>query len=303
MVSIGQRIGDFVPLWVKNRIIPGGLFNLFHTISTEYNYGTNPFDREWDVLVVIDACRYDLFESTASDHPIHSQLDTVDSVYSCASATNEWLTKIAESPDETLSNTFYVSGSGHIDAFPKFKDSLQGCEDVWKYSHSSELRTVPAEAVTNAAIRVFRTVDVDRFIVHYVQPHAPFVHCVGRYGSDQEDNERTNVWELLERSEVDKNEVWADYETNLRYVLDDVSTLIENASGRVIVTSDHGNAFGEWGLYGHPIHHPFPVLRKVPWATATGGEKETYGVKEDSEVAARTTETAVRDHLQDLGYL
>jgi hypothetical protein len=303
VAGIGQRVNDAIPPWLKSRLVPGGIFQLFRTISTEYNYGTNPFDRDWDVLVVVDACRYDLFKSTVSDHPIRDQFDAVDSVYSCASATNEWLTKLEDTTDEILSNTFYISGSGHIDAFPQFKDRLQGYEDVWEYGHDSDLRTVPAGPVTNAAIRAFRTVDADRFVVHYVQPHAPFVHCVGRYGGDKVGNERTNVWELLERREVDEDDVWEDYEANLRYVLDDVQTLIENATGRVVVTSDHGNALGEWGLYGHPIHHPFPVLRKVPWATGSGGELETYDVKQNSDVVEQTTDTKVREHLQDLGYL
>jgi hypothetical protein len=301
--GIGKRINGAVPAWLKQRLIPGSLFQLFRTISTEYNYGTNPFDREWDVLVVIDACRYDLFESTIADHSIREQFHSVDSIYSCASATNEWLTKLEETPDDILSNTFYVSGSGHIDAFPEFKDRLQGYEDVWEYAHDPELRTVPAEQVTNAAIRAFRSVDAERYIVHYVQPHAPFVHCVGRYGSDEDGNERTNVWELLEAGAVEKEDVWEDYATNLGYVLDDVETLIENALGEVVVTSDHGNALGEWGVYGHPVHYPLPVLRRVPWATATGENKKTYDVRDVAEVDDATTDTSVRDHLKDLGYL
>ena len=34
-------------------------------VGRRLNYGTNVYDREWDVLVVLDACRADLLESVA----------------------------------------------------------------------------------------------------------------------------------------------------------------------------------------------------------------------------------------------
>lgn len=34
--------------------------------------------------------------------------------------------------------------------------------------------------------------------------------------------------------------------------LDEVETVIENLLGKVVVTSDHGNGMGEWGVYAHP---------------------------------------------------
>lgn len=53
---------------------------------------------------------------------------------------------------------------------------------------------------------------------------------------------------------------------NLEYVLESVSVLLRNLDGNcAILSADHANAFGEWGLYGHPINKPAPVLRRVPW--------------------------------------
>lgn len=34
--------------------------------------------------------------------------------------------------------------------------------------------------------------------------------------------------------------------------LDEVEKIVRNSEGNIIIISDHGNALGEWGLYGHP---------------------------------------------------
>ena len=56
------------------------------------------------------------------------------------------------------------------------------------------------------------------------------------------------------------------YIFNLNQVLYEVSGLIEYLSGRIIITSDHGELLGEDRLYGHG--HPLPArkeLIEVPW--------------------------------------
>lgn len=31
-----------------------------------FNYGITPFEREWDILIIIDACRYGLFKEAVT---------------------------------------------------------------------------------------------------------------------------------------------------------------------------------------------------------------------------------------------
>lgn len=33
---------------------------------------------------------------------------------------------------------------------------------------------------------------------------------------------------------------------------------------RVVITADHGEAFGGWGAYGHPMGMMHPAVRRVP---------------------------------------
>ena len=65
------------------------------------------------------------------------------------------------------------------------------------------------------------------------------------------------------------------YRDNLRLVLKHAADLVPMLEGKVVITSDHGEALGEHGLFLHPLFRPyFPhrswglavaELRIVPW--------------------------------------
>ena len=55
------------------------------------------------------------------------------------------------------------------------------------------------------------------------------------------------------------------YEENLRIVLESVSELVDELDGKVVVTADHGEAFGEEGYWEHHVETHIPVLIEVPW--------------------------------------
>lgn len=55
------------------------------------------------------------------------------------------------------------------------------------------------------------------------------------------------------------------YEENLRIALESVADLVSDLDGSVVVTADHGEAFGEEGVWEHHIETPIPALVEVPW--------------------------------------
>jgi len=87
----------------------------------------------------------------------------------------------------------------------------------------------------------------------------------------------------------------------------EVRTLVENVTGRVAITADHGNLFGEWGLYGHPMHTPVPALLAVPWAETDGrGQRDSVPTLEPPEplpVGRVYGAEADSERLAALGYL
>jgi hypothetical protein len=269
-------------------------------------YGTSVYEREWDVLVVLDGCRVDTLRRVASDAPA---LGEVGAVRSVGSSSSEWLERTFDPARAPVDRTVMVTGNTWTDRYLDAA-AFAALDEVWKYAWDEEHNTVPARAVTDRALSAARERDPDRLVVHYMQPHHPFVpdpiaddDGLARTGTASSE---TNPWVLLRRGEVSRERVRAAYRANLRYVLEEVSALIANVAGRVAVTADHANLFGEWGLYGHPMHTPVPALLRVPWAEATGeGCRTRHPDREPPEPlpVSRVYGGSDRDRLAALGYL
>lgn len=268
--------------------------------------GINFFDREWDVLIILDACRYDLFKEFAPKHDIYPQFETVSSAYSNASTTKHWLRRTFEAvPSDILEGTYFV-GSGSYPEEILDVDAFHEVEVMYRYATDPRTGISRPEAITDAAIDAMRTGDASKFVVHHKQPHAPFLHCIGKYElSDGGAGKTQDVWEGLRRGRFDKKEVWKDYGKNLLRGLDEVETLARNTDNdtRIVVTSDHGNALGEFGVYGHPGHMPLPSIRRVPWVELDGLGIHDYEVKGKDAIATVSKEATAEENLEALGYL
>jgi hypothetical protein len=237
-------------------------------------YGTNVFEHSWDVLVVLDGCRADLLAAAAADY---EWLTDVGSIRSVGSSSSEWLENTFHGHPETA-RTVMVTGNTWTDRYLD-ADAFAALDEVWKYAWDDDLGTVPAAAVTDRTVAHARERDPERLVAHYMQPHHPFVpdpvagdDGLARTGSHSNTG---NPWVLLRRGEVSVKRVRRAYRANLQHVLSEVAALLENVEGRVAITADHGNLFGEWGLYGHPMETPVPALLAVPWTTVRGTDHET----------------------------
>jgi hypothetical protein len=247
-------------------------------IGRRLDYGESVYEHEWDVLVVLDACRPDALRDVAPDYEFLDGVGTHRSVGSCSS---EWLENTFQVAGRRaeVARTAMVTGNTWTDRYLD-ADRFAVLDEVWKYAWDDDLDTVPADAITDRAVRVARDRDPDRLVVHYMQPHHPFVpdpldddSGMARTGDHSSE---ASPWILLRQGAVPERRVREAYEANLRYVLRSVRTLLDNVDGRVVVTADHGNLFGEWGLYGHPMHTPVPALITVPWVETTGRDRHTH---------------------------
>ncbi|KXB07000.1 hypothetical protein AKJ52_01150 [candidate division MSBL1 archaeon SCGC-AAA382C18] len=71
------------------------------------------------------------------------------------------------------------------------------------------------------------------------------------------------IYEVL--NQHGEKELKRAYQKNLETVLEGISGLIENLSGKIIITSDHGELLGEGNNYGHYINGTENELFHVPW--------------------------------------
>ena len=172
---------------------------------------------------------------------------------------------------------------------------------LWETAHQDKLG-VPPRAITDRTVEVARESDPGRLVAHYMQPHIPYIA-----GSLAEDREPTDTevggWKRLESGAADYDEVWDLYEENLRLVLDEVELLLKNVDAeRVILTADHGNAFGEYTVYGHPEGMILPSVKQVPWIETAAIDANTF--EPTGEYGAdKKDKTDIENHLADLGYI
>ena len=188
-----------------------------------------------------------------------------------------------------------------------FQDSW-GCE-----IDGEHLDVTHPDVVTNAAYDAWREWGVDRLVVHYMQPHIPFRSRPEWFGNranlehfgepdaavnEHYQDENKELWFRLRDGELERAEVWAAYRDNLRWGLNSVKRLVDAVDVNVLLTADHGNALGEWGVWAHPPRMQLPALRKVPWVEVSGAGGEFDRV----EVAESRADVGVDDQLRALGY-
>lgn len=261
----------------------------------------NVYDRPWDVLVLLDACTMDLLTRVAPDYEF---LSDVSSIRSVGASSGEWMEKTfsAAYADE-MRETVYVTGNPHSDMYLSDDDFLE-LNEVWTYGWDEELGTIPARPITDRAIGAIRCRDSSRTIVHYMQPHFPAIDAP-ELGAAMVPDEAGgawtgSVWDRLRQGEVSRADVEQAYEDNLRYVLDDVRLLLTSVDAeRVVISSDHGNAFGEFGMFGHHGYTPLYSLRTVPWCVTEAKDSGRYTPVDHD----RTSERDVNHQLDALGYL
>ena len=169
------------------------------------------------------------------------------------------------------------------------------------------MRTVPPDKVTDRAIALSKDYPNKKLIIHYLQRHYPFLGKVGKefhekHGyTSQSDN--WNIWTKLRAGEHDEAEVWEAYKENLRVTLPEVECLINNIQGKIVITSDHGNAFGEHGVYGHPRYVHIPALTDVPWFILPYENRRKIKSSETTETFEGAADDDVKEKLRDLDYV
>ncbi|WP_049997180.1 alkaline phosphatase family protein [Halococcus sediminicola] len=264
--------------------------------------GVNIYDRSWDALVILDGCRADVLRGVAHGYEF---LDDPGTHRSPGSTSYEWMerTFTDEYADE-IANTVHVSANPFTHQFLD-ADRFALLDEVWRDAWDEEVGIVPARPVTDRAIRAGRERGSDeRLLVHYMQPHFPSVPrpLGGSATLDEWRDGREMAWQGLRRGEFTEREVWGAYVANLRYVLDDLEILLDNLDAeRVAITADHGNAKGEWGIYGHP-NVPLDVLRTVPWFVTSATDRRTHEPEIESGKRSDPTDETVAERLQALGY-
>lgn len=137
--------------------------------------------REWDYLVVLDACRYDSFKEIYPQH-LKGELRKVRTA---GSPTSNWA--VNTFGKNKLRDVVYVSGNPWINGKLPMKgfnatDHFHEIIDVWDWGWNKKKGTVPAHTVTSGLKKAERLYPHKKKILHYMQPHFPYVEIADNYG-------------------------------------------------------------------------------------------------------------------------
>jgi hypothetical protein len=293
--------------------------------------GKQIFDEEWELLIVLDTCRVDALREVADEYEFLSEIDQVTSI---GSSTLEWISQtFVEEHRQKIQNTGYVvcngwskrilqEGVGPEDhhfgrlgnwlASPDWTtvgdDAFQTLDFVYDYTES-DLRSIDSGGgkgverhpryTTDRAISVADHESPERLVVHYQEPHSPYIADALAEDRKLKFHE-SDPWEFL-KTGGSKDVVWDSYLADLRLVLDEVELLLDNVDAdQAVITADHGEAFGEADTYGHGAAHFHPYIRSVPWVITSAEDRGDYEPELESRDA---DERDVGEMLQDMGYL
>lgn len=326
--SLSGWLGQFVedlrrgggPWRATYRGVYYAYLGLWHTLTSRVPVGTNVFEREWDVLVLLDSCRVDAMRAVSDEYEF---VEPVGSIWSVGSTSHEWVAKtFTRAHAEEISRTAYVTANGYLyrtatgGAYPPSGGTAPFCrprwdvvdledlcldDQVWEYGRDGEFPIVPPTVVTDRAIATARASGCERLVVHYMQPHGPYI-AEAFDGRELRPSAADHLehFRVMGRGESGRERAWEGFLENLRFVLDEVELLRSNVDAdRVAITADHGHMLGELGQWTHPDGCPLPVVKKVPWVVTDATDTGSYAPRTDRE----EIEASVEDYLRDLGYV
>lgn len=276
-----------------NRLYHGRLRQLDHNPE-----GVDIFDEDWDTLVILDACRYDVFADTITNYEFDGQLE---SRTSRGSATREWIR--ANFGGRQSHDVVYVDSNGY---YARLKDEINA--EVHKYhlvdNDSFGGISVHPDKVTETARRFEEEYQNKRLIIHYMQPHQPY------FGPTGESIEYAiGPMKTVRENNLDNPTIKKAYAENLKIALDSVQKLLSDLSGRVVITSDHGELLGDrqsplpfGSYYGHPASLYVPELITVPWLVVDAGPRRNIHEDVPRQDDINVDKDMLNEKLRELGY-
>lgn len=300
------RIGAYHPN-LACRELNRRFYDLFY--GKKYNKkGVKIIDEDWDVLIILDACRKDMFYRCCS---FEGRLTVRKSR---GSNTKEFL--YGNFNNESLLDTVYTTAN------PQFQKHRQDINanfykiyNVWDSNRwDDDLGTVRPRQLTDIAKQKIKNHPNKRHIIHYLQPHYPFIDTdlenIGRKIL-KKNQAGFDLWGLQMRGEIDlsSERINKAYYKNLRLVFEVLADLIDEIPGKTVITSDHGNMVGERSRpipikeWGHPSGIYTPELVEIPWFVIENGDRPDIRAEKSVQEQEEVNNEVIEDRLKHLGYV
>lgn len=262
----------------------------------------NLVSEDWDIAIILDACRYDTFNRYYKKFFSSGELEKRLG----ATGTYEWL---LNNFNKYNNHIVYVSAHPAINKsgvkWLKWnpKNKFFKIYEVWRTHWDKKFNTVPPRCVRKVGLRAIKENPNKRIIIHFMQPHHPYrklskfkyTNFHKELNSSPPKTKQLNrvfgilisllrlrrIWwevrKLLQTKPKSVEDLYffnfslkkirEFYEDNFLWVIKEVALLVNKIENRkIIITADHGEAFGEGGDLFHVASFTYnPVIRIVPF--------------------------------------
>jgi hypothetical protein len=273
----------FIKQFFRRRNKPSWYFIIYGSLYSLMAKRPQPHQEElinkndWDVLIILDACRYDYFEREYKKFFPQAELKKV---YSPASGTSPWLNQVFP---EKYNELQIISSSPRINTrdidilgYNSSKHfNPQKVIELWDSEWDKSLETVKPQTVVKHALK--HKDYPQKQMIWFMQPHGPWIgqkkilpvnFKIRR--AELEGNEEPVVAKIR-TGEISQQEFRNAYQANLELVLNQIKKMLDQwpKNKKIVITSDHGELLGEFNSYLHYTGLSCKKLREVPWLEVT----------------------------------
>jgi len=266
---------------------------LYYTLKLfDNNDGVYICNEEWDSLIILDCCRYDKFKEIYEKRKMKGNLE-------CKSSRGTWTVEFLKENfniKDYFDDIIYVTSNPYVDKY--LNNKFYKIISVWKFGWDNFYNTVLPSEVYKYSIKIINKYPDKRIIIHFMQPHHPYItlnfkeddlvdkirkHVLYNIDVEKETSKSlTNIYSVKLYSIYDIRKIERAYMDNLEIVIPYVEALLNKLPGITIVTSDHGESFGDRihplipiRFYGHGFTR-LSSLIKVPWLIVDEKYKDPF---------------------------
>jgi len=244
---------------------------------------------DWRMLIVLDACRADVFREVTGGG---------ECVQSPGGCTPRWLAAVG--PRFASMGAVYFNANPVVTREARRRKLGLDLRDVWRdawfWVSAGDLRipSVHPMTVTSAVMRELSTLRGRPIVVHYLQPHSPYIGnpplAMARWsngkGLQGACHKLPRPDRAIRRGELTREGLLKAYRGNLLLAWDAARYLAGQVEGPTVITADHGECLCEPevdGKFGHEDGWRYPVLRRVPWLVIDGVRDERLTTQQKLE--------------------
>jgi len=296
------------PILIKRELYRLASIPIHYTYSQYLNYSLsqpmNVMDEDWDNLIILDACRPDYFQKQCS---ISGRLEQ-----KISPGKRSWEFMRESFSGRELHDTIYITSNPHSKKLPD--DTFFETDyliDQW----NDDIGTILPNDVVAAAIDAHREHPDKRLIIHFMQPHRPYLGPTADRLREQVDligyrnqGDGLQIWGAVKERKVTRDDIKKAYSETLDIVLKSVEELLTDVDGKTVITSDHGEMLGERvtpftsRVWGHSEGFDTKILRTVPWFVIDSDQRRNTVADSPIGDDQQLKEKAVMDRLEALGY-